>query len=66
MPLEDVGRLLNAQALGLRVEQIHCEGHDDAHAAEEEEQAPAHGAQHRQVRLHAHKRLFTGRTVSLS
>ena len=54
MPLEHLRRLLNAQALGLRVEQVHRDGHDYAHAAEEEEQAPAHGAQHRQVRLQAH------------
>ena len=49
---EDIGRLLNAQAFCLRVEQVHSDGHDHAHARKEEEEAPTHGAQHGQVRLH--------------
>ena len=55
MLFEDIGRLLDAQALGLRVEEVDGDGHDDAHAPKEEEQPPAHGAQHGQIRLHTQK-----------
>ena len=55
MLLEDIGRFLNAQALCLRIKQVHSDGHDHTHARKEEEEAPAHGAQHGQVRLHTQK-----------
>ena len=51
MLFEDVGRLLNAKALCLGVEEVDNDGHDHAHAPKEEEKAPAHGAQHGKVRL---------------
>lgn len=51
MFLEDLWRLLDAESLGLRVEAVHCDGHEHAHARKEEEEAPPHRAQHRQVCL---------------
>jgi len=42
MLFEDVWRFLNTQALCLRIEQVHSDGHDHAHASKEKEEAPAH------------------------